>query len=139
MIKKKGWGFTKCGHFPCHCLVSFNMEHSELVRILQRKGYGNWATAIEDDENNFLSDNNMALYRKVESKHSKNNCFIILLKDLKLNDEGYITIAHETFHIVQFVSAIVCADLYEEKESSAYLQTHLMESAIQVVRKALKS
>lgn len=135
---KKNWGFVKLGHFPAYCIVSYNMPHKELLSTLKRKKYVDWADSIGADEHLFQDQTNRALWRSRDTKEGKLHHFYILLKDnVKLDTSGYVTIAHEAFHIVQFVSEYVSACLIEEKESSAYLHSHLMESAVSVVKEAL--
>lgn len=134
---KKNWGFVKLGHFPGHCLVSYNMTYSELCSSLKRKKYPDWIAALNGDEKRFEDDTCYAMWRSISKGGKTSHRFFILLKDyIRLNDFGYTTIAHEVFHIVQFVSQYVSACVIEEKESSAYLHSHLMTEAIKVVREA---
>lgn len=138
---KKNWGFVKLGHFPVYCLVSYNMPHKELMSVLNRRKYVNWSKAISEDKNIFDSDDRNFAVRRVLQDTKKEihppYLFILLKDNVKLDTNGYVTIAHEAFHIVQFVSEYVSACLIEEKESSAYLHSHLMESAVSVVKEAL--
>lgn len=133
------WSFVKLGHFPAHCLVSYNMTYDDLIKSLRRKKYPDWITGLDKDNHLFTDKRSFALHRQVECGKEEKDLFYILLKDnVKLDDSGYITIAHEVLHIVQFVSRFVCADMIEETESSAYLHSALMQHTIEIIRDAIK-
>jgi hypothetical protein len=136
-VSKKGWDFVKLGHFPASCLVAYNMTHKELCSALKRRKYPDWVAALEGDERRFEDNTCYGMWRSAKRGNKTTNCFFILLKDyVKLNDFGYTLIAHEVLHVVQFVSEFVSANVIEEKESSAYLHSHLMTETIKIVRSA---
>ena len=125
---KSNWGFTTTGHFPYHCLISYNMEQAVLSKTLKRKKYAGWSEFVDESTDQFDGRN----WAVRQGKYF----MIVLCNNVTLTDEGYLTIAHECLHIVQFVSKYVCADMIEEKESSPYLLEHVMRACIKVIREA---
>lgn len=123
------------GHYPLHCLITHDIEYKELVTALKRRKYHDWVKAIEGDDHFYNDHVNRAMFRSLGEGEDEDKFFFILLKkNVNLDDESYAVIAHECFHVVQFVSECVGADICAEKESSAYLHMHLMKACIKLVR-----
>lgn len=72
-------------------------------------------------------------FNKAGRNHKMQYIFTIYPEALKLDEYGYVELAHEMVHVCQFVSKIYF-DRSVELEAEAYLHTHLMSQAINFLK-----
>ena len=74
---------------------------------------------------------NFANKSELEGK-KENIVFFSIFLENKLNEDWYIVLAHEVFHLCQFIAKHYHIDMIEEKESMAYLHSHLMKQILKL-------
>lgn len=130
---KSNIAFMTTGHFPSYVLVSYCKTYEEVVKWLTRKGYKDWAEAAEKLEERYRETTYWAGRSYTDGTAY---FFIHLGSKQNIAERNYDIIGHEAFHLVQYVTDTFAADLFQEKESSAYLHTHFVKYISQVIKEA---
>jgi len=126
------------GMFPGWVGVSSGYDYEELQAYFKKKRlFNRYGLVMKSHEEMFSRNNNgFAIYQEIQdtkTKEIEGLYFVVLRHPYDFSDEAYITLAHELIHIVQFFAPTVF-DRNTERESEAYLHTHLMRQCLAAFR-----
>jgi len=137
--------FLNFGIFPGTVLFAHGMGYDELAATI-RKNYKSkrwkdehnfWEFAISGDKKLIDSGSHFALKRECENPktgQTKTFYYLIIKRPFDFSDYDYCILAHEILHLCQFhLPDILNRD--REIEAEAYLHTHLMQQALDIIRK----
>jgi len=110
------------GLLPGYAFVSIG---ATVKQVLEKQKDKEWVNYFKSLENN----TNFNFCNKTEINGTT---FFSLFIENKKGEEWYATLAHEVFHLCQFLCNTYYIDMVQEKEMVAYLHTHLMTQIIKL-------
>tara|TARA_R110000868_G_C10692254_1_gene748449 strand:+ start:446 stop:832 length:387 start_codon:yes stop_codon:yes gene_type:complete len=125
--KKKSLTSTiNLGSIPGYAFVSIGLSVKDVLKRETAKEWKEYFTYLDEDglTTNFCNSVtiNDVMYRSVFIEQKNND------------NEWYIILAHELIHLCQFICATHQIDMIKEKESVAYLHSHLMRQILDLVK-----
>lgn len=117
---------------------SSGFSYDQLVKHLTKNKAPDWVEGIKNDKELIDGGKFFGLRRTLpgtkKDPRPSHLLYIILTEPFDHSDTAYVTLAHEVFHLVQYIFDVVCADMIEEKESAAYTHSHIMHQCLNKLR-----
>lgn len=123
MKNKIKTGTIDFGIFQGYALVCIGGTPKEAVEKETDKGWKDYL--------NYLVEEGMTTNFCNKVQIGRTTYFSLFLEN-KRNEGWYAIVAHEIFHLCQFICKLNHIDMIQEKESVAHLHTHLMKQIIKL-------
>lgn len=125
-----------CGIFPPVIMLSVGFNYEEITKHLKKLKANDWIAGIENDKELFDTSDWLAARREIISNRGiQQKLFYVIIKDVfDFTDHSMIALAHELYHITQFVFQEIL-DPQREIEAVAYTHSHLMKQILLALRK----
>lgn len=118
---KKKTSTINFGILPGYAFVSIGGDIDDVIKKEADKGWLYYFKALKQDGLTINFANRTTINGELYSS--------IFLKN-KEDEDWYAVVAHEVFHLCQFLCEAHQVDMIQEKEMVAYLHTHLMKQIL---------